>query len=141
MKAKHLLPVLAVIGAACAARSPRQIEVIGTAELFAPGVVSTERSEVRLTISPDGRTALWFSRDRPGGPGGYDIWISRHTAAGWGQPAPVPFNSPQRDFDPAFSADGRYVYFCSDRPGGMGGDDLYRVAVTTQGFGEPEHLE
>ena len=140
MKPARLLPVLAVIGAACAARSPRAIEVVGTAELFAPGVITTAYSEIRLTISPDGRTALWFSRDRPGGSGGYDIWMSRRATAGWSQPEPVAFNSPQRDFDPAFSADGRYVYFCSDRPGGLGGDDLYRVAVTAQGFGAPEHL-
>ncbi|MGH6634408.1 MAG: hypothetical protein ACREB0_13685, partial [Sphingopyxis sp.] len=50
------------------------VEIVGEAELFAPGIASTDHSEVRLTISPDGRTALWFSRNRPGGPGGYDIW-------------------------------------------------------------------
>ena len=136
---KFLLPVVSASALACASMTPR-IEVMGDAELFAPGTVTTSYSEIRLTISPDGRTALWFSRDRPGGPGQHDIWISRLTAAGWGDPAPVPFNSPQRDFDPAFSPDGRYVYFCSDRPGGLGGDDLYRVAVTADGFGPPEHL-
>lgn len=109
-------------------------------ELFAPGVASTQYSEVRLTLSPDGATALWFARDRPGGPGGYDIWMSKHSATGWGEPTPVTFNSPQRDFDPAFSADGHFVYFCSDRPGGLGGDDIYRVPVTSSGFGTPEAL-
>ena len=53
---------------------------------------------------------------------------------------PVDFNSASRDFDPAFSADGAHVYFCSDRPGGHGGDDLYRVLVTAEGFGQPENL-
>ena len=50
------------------------------------------------------------------------------------------FNSATRDFDPAFTADGRYVYFCSDRPGSEGGDDLWRVRVTAEGFGEAENL-
>jgi TolB protein len=108
--------------------------------LFAPEVASTISSEVRLTISPDGRTALWFSRNRPGGPGGYDIWMSRRIATRWGSAAPVSFDSPMRDFDPAFSSDGRFVYFCSDRPGGLGGDDIYRVAVTRTGFGKPVNL-
>jgi TolB protein len=112
----------------------------GQAAVFAPGVASTTFSEVRLTISPDGRTAIWFSRNRPGGPGGYDIWISRRTSGGWSEATPAPFNSPTRDFDPAFSPDGRYVYFCSDRPGGLGGDDIYRVRVSGLGFGPAENL-
>jgi len=116
------------------------VTVLGPPERFAPGIASTGYSEVRLTISPDGRTALWFSRDRPGGAGGYDIWMSRRTPHGWGEARPVPFNGPGRDFDPAFSSDGRQVYFSSDRPGGLGGDDVYRVAVTATGFGTPEHL-
>jgi TolB protein len=116
------------------------MEIVGEAELFVPGVVSSSFSDVRLTISADGQTALWFSRDRPGGPGEYDIWMSKRTATGWSAPTSVSFNSPQRDFDPAFSSDDRYVYFSSDRPGGIGGDDIYRVAATTDGFGPPEHL-
>jgi Tol biopolymer transport system component len=120
--------------------APPAVEIVGEAELFAPGIASTDHSDIRLTISPDGRTALWFSRDRPGGPGGYDIWIARRTGTGWSVATPVSFNSPGRDFDPAFSRDGRFVYFCSDRPGGIGKDDLYRVAVTATGFGTPENL-
>ncbi len=111
------------------------------AALFAPGIASTEFSEARLTISPDGRTALWFARNRPGGPGGYDIWMSRRDARGdWLPAEPVSFNSPARDFDPAFTADGRYVYFSSDRAGGAGGDDVWRVRAIGDGFDEPENV-
>jgi TolB protein len=116
------------------------VVIVNEPERFAPGIASTHYSEIRLTISPDGRTALWFSRNRPGGAGGYDIWVSRRSGHAWTAPEPVSFNSPARDFDPAFSADGRHVYFSSDRPGGEGGDDIYRVAVAGNGFGAPEHL-
>ena len=75
------------------------LSIVDEPERFAPGIASTSHSEVRLTISPDGHTALWFSRNRPGGPGGYDIWMSRRTGDGWGAAEPVPFNSPGRDFD------------------------------------------
>lgn len=128
---------LLTIGSACAAAGDAQptLSIVGEASLFARGIASTEFSDVRLTISPDGRTALWFTRNRPGGAGGYDIWMARRTADAWGHAIPVSFNTAQRDFDPAFSPDGRYVYFCSDRPGGLGGDDIYRVAVTPDGFG------
>lgn len=134
-----LLSALASSSLAARDRATPDVQV-GHVEEFAPGIISSQYSDVRLTISPDGRTALWFSRNRPGGPGGYDIWISRRDV-GWSLPVPVPFNSPSRDFDPAFSRDGRFVYFASDRPGGAGGDDLYRVAVTKSGFGAVEHLD
>lgn len=135
MSPSFLLPLF---GALLLVRS--EVTIINEPERFAPGIASTDHSEIRLTLSPDGHTALWFSRNRPGGPGGYDIWMSRRLGGSWGTPEAVSFNSPTRDFDPAFSADGRYVYFSSDRPGGLGGDDIYRVPVTREGFGAAEHL-
>jgi hypothetical protein len=113
-------------------------EVTSAAELVMPA--SSAYSEVRLAVSPDGETMLWGSKDRPGGPGGRDLWITRRAAGAWSAPAPVSFNSPAKDYDPAFTPDGRYVYFFSDRSGGLGGDDLYRVPVTRDGFGAVEHL-
>jgi TolB protein len=133
--------ILVSMATGCAAFGERAgIEIVGEAQMFAPGIASTEFSDLRLTLSPDGRTAMWFSRNRPGGAGGYDIWMSRKNANGWATAVPAPFNSSARDFDPAFSADGRYLYFCSDRAGGAGGDDLWRVRVTARGFEAPENL-
>lgn len=119
---------------------PLELALIGKAELFAPDIASTKFSEIRLALSADGRTALWFSRDRPGGAGGYDIWMSRRKGDGWGAAEPVPFNSAGRDFDPAFSPDGKSVFFCSDRAGGLGGDDIYRVVFNGRGFGPALNL-
>lgn len=136
---------VAITALACpasAADDASTMRIVGEAVPFAPGIfASTAYSEIRLTLSPDGDTALWFSRDRPGGAGGYDLWMSRRRGGQWSEANPVPFNSPTRDFDPAFSADGRFIYFCSDRPGSLGGDDVYRVAVTAGGFGAVEHLD
>ena len=137
------LPALVIflgLGAMAFAKGQAVIDSDLAPREFVPGVVSSEYSDIRLTISPDGRAALWFSRNRPGGPGGYDIWMSRRVGEAWMAAEPVSFNSPGRDFDPAFSADGRVIYFASDRPGGLGGDDLYRVAVMKTGFGAAEHL-
>ncbi|NVB79253.1 MAG: hypothetical protein HOV81_12700 [Kofleriaceae bacterium] len=111
----------------------------GPATLVGDGV-STARSEIRFASSPDGTLRLWGSTDRPGGPGGWDIWQSRATDGGWSAPEPAAFDSPENDFDPAFSADGKYVYFFSNRPGGAGGDDIYRAPITGDGFGAVEHL-
>lgn len=138
---KALLAVMLLASALPVPSPPVVLRIIGPAERFAPGIASTQHDEIRLTLSPDGNTALWFSRNRPGGAGGYDIWISHREGDRWRPATPVPFNTPGRDFDPAFSADGRVVYFCSDRAGGRGGDDLYRVSMGSDGrFGEPANL-
>ncbi|TND03511.1 MAG: OmpA/MotB domain-containing protein [Bacteroidetes bacterium] len=42
---------------------------------------------------------------------------------------------------PALTADGQWLYFVSDMPGGRGGTDLYRMEVKADGsFGTPENL-
>jgi dipeptidyl aminopeptidase/acylaminoacyl peptidase len=107
-----------------------------------PGVVSTAASEIRLAISPDGRMMLWGSVGRDADRGQLDIWQRRRVGDGWSEPTPVPFNTPGEDFDPAFSPDGRQVYFHSDRPGGYGASDLYVVDLdpATGSFGAPRNL-
>ncbi|MEO8554389.1 MAG: hypothetical protein ABI678_30650, partial [Kofleriaceae bacterium] len=131
-------PVLLVLAACSAPAAPRaSFPPTSAAELVE---VSSPYNEIRLATSPDGTTRLWGSPDRPGGPGGWNIWISRRTGAAWSEPAAVSFDSEANDFDPAYSPDGGFVYFFSNRPGGAGGDDIYRVAVTGDTFGEVEHL-
>jgi TolB protein len=139
MLAGVALVVVSIAAGPVTTRRPT-LELTSAPELVLPGIASSEFSEVRLAASPDGKTLLWGSTNRPGGPGGWDVWLTRRDANGWGAPQPASFNSPAKEFDPAFSPDGRYVYFFSDRPGGLGGDDIYRVPVTATGFGAVEHL-
>lgn len=104
------------------------------------GVVSTPHTEIRASVSPDGDSIVWGSPDRPGGAGGWDLWQARLQDGRWQDPQPLPVNSAANDFDPMFSADGRWLYFFSNRDGGFGGDDLYRVALREDGFGAVENL-
>lgn len=105
------------------------------------GVVSTPHVEVRASVSPDGQRVVWGSTDRPGGAGGWDLWQATLRDGRWQDPQPLPLNSADNDFDPAFSADGRWLYFFSNRAGGFGGDDLYRAQVNAEGgFGEAVNL-
>jgi TolB protein len=121
---KRTLVPLVALAAACAT-IPRGLETAGSPELFSRGIVSTPASEVRITFSPDGSRMLWGSTNRPGGPGGWDLWESVREGETWGPPHAVPFDSPENDFDPSFAPDGSGVYFFSNRPGGLGGDDLW----------------
>lgn len=105
------------------------------------GVVSTPHSEVRASVSPDGQRIVWGSTDRPGGAGGWDLWQATLRDGRWQDPTPLPVNSASNDFDPAFSADGKWLYFFSNRAGGFGGDDLYRAPVLADGgVGEAQNL-
>ena len=105
------------------------------------GVVSTRDTEVRASISADGKRIVWGSTDRVGGAGGWDLWQARLQDKRWSEPQPLSINSKAKDFDPLLSADGRWLYFFSNRAGGQGGDDLYRAAVLADGnFGKPENL-
>lgn len=127
MTPRPLLLALLVLGAGPVPEVPPEtpLRFTGAAELYARGRVSSEYSEIRVTFSPDGRRVLWGSTNRPGGPGGWDLWESRRESAGWSAPSVVSFCSSANDFDPSFAPDGSGVYFFSNRPGSLGGDDLY----------------
>ena len=68
-----------------------------------------------FTLSPDGNTALfWSVRGESKDP---DLFATRRAGQGW-SPAlrlPAPINAPGMDFTPSFSADGRALYFASER--------------------------
>lgn len=121
------------------ATSDLTLQLDGKASMYQSDRVSTKYSEVRVAISPDGSTVLWGSVDRPGGPGGWDIWMLRRHGATWSAPQPVAFDTASHEFDPAFSADGRTLWFFSNRPGGQGGDDIWQVGFDPRSgrFGKP----
>ena len=134
MKRRAIALTLSLLcGAACATLSEFGIEGMG--------VVSTPHSEVRGSVSSDGQRIVWGSTDRAGGAGGWDLWQASLQDGRWSDPRPLPSNVAANDFDPVFSADGRWLYFFSNREGGFGGDDLYRAAVLPDGgFGAAENL-
>jgi TolB protein len=105
----------------------QKIKFTGKPELVFPHFVSTEKTEVKITFSPDGTRMLWGAIGWDNGTGGWDIWESVKENNEWTKPRPVSFNSTQNDFDPSFSPDGKGVYFFSNRDGGLGGDDIYFV--------------
>jgi TolB protein len=102
---------------------------VSPAQLWAPDVVSTAQSEVRITFSPDGKRMLWGAIGWSSGPagtgGGWDIYESERVSSGWSKLRVVSFNSTANDFDPSFAPDGSGVYFFSNREGGFGKDDIY----------------
>ena len=135
---KRRFAIAAMAGSLLSAATVAQLAEFGIEGM---GVVSTRATEVRASVSADGQRIVWGSTDRAGGAGGWDLWQARLQDKRWSDPQPLPINSIAKDFDPLLSADGKWLYFFSNRKGGHGGDDLYRAAILADGnFGAPENL-
>jgi Tol biopolymer transport system component len=97
------------------------------------------------SVSADGLT-LFMQSYRPGGYGGYDIWMTTRQSkdAPWTTPVNLgsTVNSSVIDGDPCISADGLVLFFTSLRPGGYGVADMYLVRRTTiqDSWGSPINL-
>ncbi len=91
-------------------------------------IVNSTAHDQTPVISRDG-LSLYLSSDRPGGSGGFDIWVSQRLATDLPWEAPVNLgptvNTPANDNGPSLSPDGRQLFFISNRPGGAGLADLY----------------
>src|SRR5262245_44027869 len=112
------------------------------AVLFGEGVVSTGEFESHPAFSPDDRT-LYFVRSTPEFTD-WTIYVTHHTDGRWSPPKVAPFSGKHRDADPFISADGKQLYFISDRPvdGKPKKDmDIWVMDRTKGGdWGEPRNL-
>jgi len=103
-------------------------------------IVNSSACEVFPSLSFDG-LVLFFSEQmgttiRPGGYGNVDIWFTKRTSVSdaWDTPinlGPI-VNSSNLDGMPRISPDGSTLYFCSTRPGNLGGGnygDIYQAPI------------
>ncbi len=88
--------------------------------------INTPFYEGQPTLSPDTRE-LYFVSDRPGGYGGYDIWVSRFADGLWQLPmnAGPNINTKGNETAPYMNMDNKTFYFTSDGWMGMGGTDIF----------------
>ncbi len=122
------------------------LQKIGKPEVFSTNVFEDDRNEGSPTFTPDGKIMV-FARGNSGkrkdrSPD-VDLYISRFVEGqGWTSPSLVPASdSLAWDGSPAFSRNGRTLYFSSNRSGGSGGADIYRVNMDASGrFGNAENM-
>ncbi len=98
----------------------------GTRESLGPPM-NTPDNEGAIFISPDGRYLIFSACNRPDGYGSCDLYISFRKNNSWGEPrnlGPV-INSAYWETQPCLGSDGRTLYFISNRPGGLGGSDVW----------------
>ena len=78
-----------------------------------------------------------------GGMGSCDLWTTQYKNDRWQmmQNLGSSVNDSMWQSQASVSSDGKTIYFSSDRPGGFGGKDIYKIVKDEKGyFGEPINL-
>lgn len=94
------------------------------------------------SLSADGKTII-FSSSRAGGYGVTDLYISRKNIYDqWGKPENLgpEVNSRYAEYSPFLSQDGKTLYFSTDRPGGFGKLDVYKISLEDKGWSDLQNM-
>ena len=107
--------------------------------------INTSQNEGGGTISADGQTMYFTACNRPDGLGDCDIYEARLEETGWVKIRNVnEINTKDWESQPTISADGRSLFFVSNRPGALGGSedtDIYFSYKQADGtWSRPENL-
>ena len=109
-----------------------------------PPSFASDAVEADPWFTPDGASLYFISTRTFAGKKGkdLDIWRIERTAGGsWGAPErlPEPVNSSETEWFPRLAPDGS-LYFGSKRPGGLGGNDIWRARRDEAGRWSAENL-
>lgn len=106
--------------------------------------INTTGNEGAQQISADGNTLVFTGCNRRDGFGKCDIYFAKKNIYGqWGRPynAGGIINAASADKQPCLSPDGRFLYFSSDRAGGLGKMDIWVSELDANGkWGKPRNL-
>lgn len=104
--------------------------------------INSPLNEGACSVSADGRTMIFTSCDGKYSLGSCDLYITKRVGEVWSQPKNIgkPVNSIYWESQPSLSADGKTLYFSSNRKGGFGGRDLWVSRNINGKWSEPENL-
>lgn len=100
--------------------------------------INTKNHEASCWLSVDGQTLLIYKAEDSG-----SIYQSTLEKGEWSTPVKLGpnINTDYRETHASMSADGKHLYFTSDRPGGFGGLDIYVSEKMKNGmWGPPRNL-
>jgi len=92
--------------------------------------------------SDTARGDIYFFSNRRGGKGRFDLYICPSKDGTPGDAVNLEtLNTEFNEWDPFIAPDGRYLLFCSTKPGGLGGDDIYIAFRGADGqWGPPRNM-
>jgi len=104
--------------------------------------VNTAAEEFAPFLNPDNSKLYWTSNSSAGSFGGYDVWWCPVSGGSPGVRVNIGagINTIYNDISPIISADGQTLYFASDRPGTLGGYDIYVSVQSGGSWQTPQNL-
>lgn len=121
-------------------------------EATAVDVLNTKWHDGPASISADGNTIYYgsesfnekeFVKDKAKNAkfGKRYLYKATKKDGSWTEGKPLPINNKEYSLrSPSISKDGKTLYFSSDMPGGLGGEDIWKVSVNGDEYGTPVNL-
>ena len=105
-------------------------------------VLNSTSDDLQPYILASSPAKCYFASNRPGGFGGYDIWVSTYGSSNWTTPVNLGagVNTSANELGPTMDTAATVLYFYSDRQGGWGNYDLYAAIPTGGTWGNAENL-
>lgn len=90
--------------------------------------INSKYNEGHVCVSRDGNT-VYFTSDRKGGQGGYDIYKTSIVGDAWSEPVNLGqnINTPLNEESPFLTPDEKYLFFSSEGHNSIGGYDIFYV--------------
>ena len=100
--------------------------------------LNTKGNDAAVALSPDGSVMFTFSSNNDEG----DLYMSTLNGSDWGRPVRLNknINTDAWEGSCSVSSDGKFLYFASERSGGLGGRDLYVSERINNDWGPAKNL-
>ena len=105
--------------------------------------INSQYNEGTCSVTADGNILIYTSCDAPDSEGSCDLYIAYKVNGNWQRPTNMgkKVNSRSWDSQPSLSADGRILFFSSNRRGGYGGNDIwYSVRQSDGSWSDAKNL-
>lgn len=113
-----------------------------SAEILVPGFISTGLNERDFALSQDGNE-IFYTMQSPRGYFQTILYSKKNRQGTWSKPEVAPFAGKYSDLEPAFSVDGKKIFFSSNRPltgTAIKDFDIWVVEREGNNWGKPKNL-
>ncbi len=117
-------------------KAPKRIKALNSK--FHDGIASFSEKDQKLYFTRNNQKGTILNTKKAKR---LKIYVSSYTDGNWSEPQPVSFNVEKYSTcHPSISADGKTMYFASNRPGSLGGMDIYVTYLENGKWSEPVNM-